>query len=128
MKVCSTPEAVSSTVPEQVESRRLPRAGDAADVCVGSVMGNALCQRLSRAPSFEADAGASGFFAPALVDEVLIEDLCDASSLPVNIMAMKSAPDAATLGQLGVARISHGPGPYRAAMASLKDAAAAVYG
>ncbi len=84
-------------------------------------------QAKERAKAF-ADAGASGFFAPALVDEVLIEDLCDASPLPVNIMAMKSAPDAATLGQLGVARISHGPGPYRAAMASLKDAAAAVYG
>ncbi|EKF18256.1 isocitrate lyase/PEP mutase family protein [Nitratireductor pacificus] len=74
-----------------------------------------------------AEAGASGFFAPALVDEALIGDLCAATDLPVNIMAMKDAPDARRLGALGVARISHGPGPYRAAMAWLKEQAAAVY-
>ncbi len=86
-----------------------------------------LAEAKERARAF-ADAGASGFFAPALVDEALIEDLCGASSLPVNIMAMKTAPDAATLGRLGVARISHGPAPYRAAMAWLKEAATGVYG
>ncbi|WP_295807796.1 isocitrate lyase/phosphoenolpyruvate mutase family protein [uncultured Nitratireductor sp.] len=86
-----------------------------------------IAEAKARAKAF-ADAGANGFFAPALVDAPLIEDLCDASKLPVNIMAMKSAPDAAALGRLGVARISHGPGPYRGATAWLKEAAAAVYG
>ncbi|MFC5585131.1 isocitrate lyase/phosphoenolpyruvate mutase family protein [Nitratireductor kimnyeongensis] len=85
-----------------------------------------LAEAKERAKAF-ADAGASGFFAPALVDQALIEELCEASPLPVNIMAMKTAPDATTLGRLGVARISHGPGPYRAAMAWLREAATAVY-
>ncbi|MCR4266190.1 isocitrate lyase/phosphoenolpyruvate mutase family protein [Nitratireductor sp. ZSWI3] len=86
-----------------------------------------LAEAKERARAYE-EAGASGFFAPALVDEGLIGELCDATALPVNIMAMKDAPDAGRLGALGVARISHGPGPYRAAMARLQEAAAAIYG
>jgi len=37
------------------------------------------------------------------------------------------APDTPTLTALGVARISHGPGPYRAAMAALTASAAVHY-
>ncbi|WP_367717949.1 isocitrate lyase/phosphoenolpyruvate mutase family protein [Nitratireductor sp. GISD-1A_MAKvit] len=85
-----------------------------------------LAEAKERSKAF-ADAGASGFFVPALVDEALIEDLCAASSLPVNILAMPTAPDATKLGELGVARISHGPFPYRAALEWLRNAAAAVY-
>lgn len=61
-----------------------------------------------------ADAGADSFFAPALVDEGLIGRLCEASPLPVNIMMLPGAPSRARLAALGVARISHGPFPYRA--------------
>lgn len=86
-----------------------------------------LAEAKDRASAY-ADAGASGFFAPGLIDEALIEDLCAATALPVNIMAMTAAPDAKRLGACGVARISHGPGPYRAAMARLQEAAAAIYG
>jgi methylisocitrate lyase len=43
--------------------------------------------------------------------------------LPVNIMAMSGVPDRKRLAQLGVARISHGPGPYRGAMRWLTEAA-----
>ncbi len=70
-----------------------------------------------------AEAGASGFFAPGLADLRLIERLCAASPLPVNIMAFPGAPPAAQLAEAGVARISHGPGPYRLAMKALADAA-----
>jgi 2-methylisocitrate lyase-like PEP mutase family enzyme len=73
---------------------------------------------LERARAY-ADAGASGFFAPGLADEGLIEKLCEASPLPVNIMVLPYTPPRLRLAQLGVARISHGPGPYRAAMAEV---------
>ncbi|MDQ3139301.1 MAG: isocitrate lyase/phosphoenolpyruvate mutase family protein, partial [Pseudomonadota bacterium] len=49
------------------------------------------------------------------------------SPLPVNIMMMPGVPAAGRLAALGVARISHGPGPYSLAMRALADAAAAVY-
>lgn len=63
-----------------------------------------------------ADAGASGFFAPGLADPGLVERLTKASPLPVNLMAFPGCPDRATWAAAGVARISHGPFPYRAAL------------
>lgn len=80
---------------------------------------------LERARAY-ADAGASGLFVPGLVAEALIARLCEASPLPVNLMAMPGVPDRKHLAALGVARISHGPGPYRGAMAWLADAARAA--
>lgn len=74
-----------------------------------------------------AEAGASGFFVPGLADEALIGEVCAAVPLPVNIMAMKSTPPAARLAERGVARISHGPGPYRKAMAAITEAARPLY-
>jgi 2-methylisocitrate lyase-like PEP mutase family enzyme len=73
-----------------------------------------------------ADCGADGLFVPGLVDERLIGLLVERAPLPVNIMVGKSAPPASRLAELGVARISHGPGPYRLAMKALEDAARAV--
>lgn len=69
------------------------------------------------------DAGASGFFVPGLLDESLIADICEASLLPVNIMMTKGAPPLARLAELGVARVSHGPSPFRSMMASLQEQA-----
>lgn len=74
-----------------------------------------------------AAAGADGFFVPWLIDEALIEQVCAASPLPVNIMMRPGAPDVKTLTKLGVSRISYGPGPYRAMMETLKEEATAVY-
>ncbi len=79
-----------------------------------------------RAKAYQ-DAGASGFFAPGLTDEALIEKLCQVTPLPVNIMAKMGAPLNARLPELGVARISYGPNPYRALMLSLQEAAKAVF-
>lgn len=70
-----------------------------------------------------AAAGADGLFVPGLADAALIGRLVAASPLPVNIMAMPGVPPLATLADLGVARVSHGPGPYRIAMQALADAA-----
>ena len=72
------------------------------------------------------DAGARGLFAPFLQDPALIERLCTASPLPVNILMRPGCPDHKALANLGVARISHGHGPWAAAMEWLEDQARAV--
>ena len=74
-----------------------------------------------------ADAGARCLFAPFLVDEALIARLCKASPLPVNILIRPGGPDHKTLAELGVARISHGHGPWAAAMEWVEEQAGAVF-
>jgi 2-methylisocitrate lyase-like PEP mutase family enzyme len=81
---------------------------------------------LARADAY-AEAGASGFFVPGLADLGLLERLCTASPLPVNFMAYPGAPSASEVAGAGVARISHGPFPYKLAMTALKEAAEAQY-
>ena len=72
-------------------------------------------QVVERAKAY-ADAGARSLFAPFLLDASLIERLCKASPLPVNILTGPTCPDHKALASLGVARISHGHGPWAAAM------------
>lgn len=79
-------------------------------------------EALDRARAYAA-AGASGLFLPGLSDERLIARAVQGSPLPVNVMAMPGTPPMARLRELGVARVSHGPGPYRGAMQWLQDAA-----
>ncbi|HOX72043.1 MAG TPA: isocitrate lyase/phosphoenolpyruvate mutase family protein [Dokdonella sp.] len=74
-----------------------------------------------------ADAGADGLFIPGLVDPGLIERAAKESPLPLNIMKSAPAPTFEQLAALGVARISHGPGPYRTAMSNLTEACRAIY-
>jgi 2-methylisocitrate lyase-like PEP mutase family enzyme len=73
-----------------------------------------------------ADAGASGFFVPGLADAGLIGKVCAAVDLPVNVMTFPGVPDMAELKALDVARVSHGPGPFRAIMAELTKRAQVV--
>lgn len=80
---------------------------------------------LQRARAY-ADAGADGLFVPGVVAAPLIARLAEASPLPLNVMAMPGVPDRLRLAELGVARISHGPGPYRGAMQWLTEAARAA--
>ena len=80
----------------------------AADAALHATLLDAATER-ARA---YADAGASGYFAPGLVDEELIGALCAASSQPVNIMMKAGAPSIPRLATLGVSRISYGPMPY----------------
>ena len=70
-----------------------------------------------------ADAGANGFFVPGLVDLTLVERITKAVRLPVNVMAFPGAPATRAFASAGVARISHGPNPWRLAMRALEDAA-----
>jgi 2-methylisocitrate lyase-like PEP mutase family enzyme len=77
---------------------------------------------IARARAY-ASAGASGFFIPGLVNETFIARICRESPLPVNVMMMPGAPSPQRLRELGVARISHGPGPFRAMQKWLAGAA-----
>jgi 2-methylisocitrate lyase-like PEP mutase family enzyme len=70
-----------------------------------------------------ATAGASGLFVPGIFQPEQIREVCDATALPVNVMVVPTLPPRSELAKLGVARISHGPGPYRAAMKFLEQAA-----
>lgn len=69
-------------------------------------------QAVERANAY-AKAGANGFFAPGLGSEGLIGRLCKEVELPVNIIALAHVPPKNRLAELGVARISYGPVPYR---------------
>ncbi|MBN8482095.1 MAG: isocitrate lyase/phosphoenolpyruvate mutase family protein [Xanthomonadales bacterium] len=82
---------------------------------------------LERATAY-AGAGANGIFVPGLVDERWIERFCLGSPLPVNVMMTSASPPLQRLANAGVARVSHGPAPYRLAMAALHDAAIAALG
>src|SRR6476660_3801643 len=75
-----------------------------------------------------AEAGASGFFVPRLADPTQIERVVREVPLPLNVIAFPGAPDKATWAYAGVARISHGPFPHRALMATLTEMAKAAIG
>lgn len=75
-------------------------------------------QALERLEAYT-EAGASGFFAPGLSDPDLIGRLCEASEIPVNVMMAANGPTVAEFADLGVARISHGPAPFKQAMEDL---------
>ena len=80
---------------------------------------------LERAQAY-AEAGASGFFVPGLLDLMLLERVCAASPLPVNFMVFPGAPLAPEVAKAGVARISHGPFPHLALMAQLTQSSRAA--
>lgn len=84
-----------------------------------------LAAAIERARAY-ADAGADGLFAPGLADAALIARLVRASALPVNIMVDNRTPSLAVLAEAGVARVSHGPRPYLAAMKNQEQLARAA--
>lgn len=73
-----------------------------------------------------AAAGANGLFVPGLVDQSLIARVVRESRLPVNVMVGANMPSLRTLAALGVARVSHGHGPYILAMQALAQASRAA--
>jgi 2-methylisocitrate lyase-like PEP mutase family enzyme len=79
-------------------------------------------QVVERGKAF-ANAGASGFFVPRLADPSQIERVVREVPLPLNVIAFPGAPDKSVWASAGVARISHGPFPHRALMATLEDMA-----
>jgi 2-methylisocitrate lyase-like PEP mutase family enzyme len=79
-------------------------------------------QVIERGKAF-AEAGASGFFVPRLSDPKQIERVVRQVPLPLNVIAFPGAPDKKVWAEAGVARISHGPFPHRALMATLTEMA-----
>jgi 2-methylisocitrate lyase-like PEP mutase family enzyme len=82
-------------------------------------------QVIERGKAF-AGAGASGFFVPRLADPKQIERVVREVPLPLNVIAFPGAPDKKVWANAGVARISHGPFPHRALMATLTEMARAA--
>jgi 2-methylisocitrate lyase-like PEP mutase family enzyme len=85
-----------------------------------------LDEALERAAAYK-EAGAGSFFVPGMSDPELIAETCERSPLPVNVMMRKGMHDLAALAAAGVARVSWGPGPWRAAMTRLTEEAKALY-
>jgi 2-methylisocitrate lyase-like PEP mutase family enzyme len=81
-----------------------------------------LTEVLERAQCYK-EAGADGLFTPGLIDVRLIARLAAASPLPVNIMVQQDTATLEVLAKHRVARVSHGPLPYLAAMKALETAA-----
>ncbi|GAA0472316.1 isocitrate lyase/phosphoenolpyruvate mutase family protein [Parasphingorhabdus litoris] len=88
---------------------------------------DALAQKALERCQAYADAGAGSFFIPFAADEKLIGDICEKASLPVNIMRMPDSPSISRLAELGVARISYGPGPWMAAMTAFEAEALKIF-
>jgi 2-methylisocitrate lyase-like PEP mutase family enzyme len=84
-----------------------------------------LTAALDRARAY-ADAGADGLFTPGLVDRAKISRVAAASALPLNIMVSDRTPSLDVLASAGVARVSHGPGPYLMMMKRLEELARAA--
>ena len=84
-----------------------------------------VVEAVERARAY-AKAGADGLFAPGLAEITLIARLAQASPLPLNIMVGDGTPPMRALAEHGVARVSHGPGPYLMAMKALEGAARAA--
>jgi 2-methylisocitrate lyase-like PEP mutase family enzyme len=87
-----------------------------SDVYLGNLVPDdkKLAEMIRRAKLYE-DAGADGLFAPAMADLSQIRDVVTATSLPVNILAMKTVPPIAPLKEAGVRRVSIGALTGRAA-------------
>ena len=74
------------------------------------------------------DAGADCLFVPGVRDAETIGKLTKAIRGPVNILALAGVPPAAELQRLGVARVSSGSGPMRAAMSLTRRVAEELKG
>lgn len=72
------------------------------------------------------DAGADCVFVPGLTDPGIIGALVRQLECPINILAVAGSPSIGDLAKLGVARVSLGSGPIRAAMSLMERLAAEV--
>ncbi|NBB81041.1 MAG: isocitrate lyase/phosphoenolpyruvate mutase family protein [Verrucomicrobia bacterium] len=85
-----------------------------------------LDDALARAAAY-VEAGADGFFVPGLTDRTLIRNTCENAKLPVNVMMAADPKSIREVAELGVARISFGPNPYRKLSSALEREAAAYF-
>jgi 2-methylisocitrate lyase-like PEP mutase family enzyme len=82
----------------------------------------AVAETLRRAAAIRS-AGASGLFVPAVVKADDIAAIAAGAGLPLNVMAMPGAPNAAELKGLGAKRHSAATAIFNAAMAGAREAA-----
>jgi 2-methylisocitrate lyase-like PEP mutase family enzyme len=75
-----------------------------------------------------ARAGADCIFVPGVVEAGTIKALVDGIDAPVSVLARQGAPSVRELQELGVARVSFGPGPMGAALAALARVASDLMG
>jgi len=99
------------------------------DVFIGEVGDPAtrLARAIERGRAYLA-AGADCIFVPAVADPGQITALVEGIGGPVSVLAGPGSPPLAELAALGVARISVGSGPYRAALALARRMADGAYG
>lgn len=81
-----------------------------------------LDDTIERLRAYE-QAGADVLFAPGLTELADIRRVVDAVGLPVNVLALASAPPVAELASVGVARVSVGGAFAYAALGAVVDAA-----
>lgn len=81
----------------------------------------AVAETLRRAALYR-EAGASGLFAPGVVEPGHIEAIAKGCGLPLNVMARPGAPPAAELAKLGARRLSSATGISRAALNATAEA------
>jgi 2-methylisocitrate lyase-like PEP mutase family enzyme len=84
-----------------------------------------LAEALRRGEAYR-DAGADCVFVPGVADPAVIGELVRRLGCPVNVLAGAGAPSIAELAKLGVARVSLGSGPMRAAMTLVRRVAEEV--
>jgi 2-methylisocitrate lyase-like PEP mutase family enzyme len=75
-----------------------------------------------------ARAGADCIFVPGVVDPKTIRELVEGIDAPVSVLARPGAPSVSELQELGVARVSFGPGPMGVALAALARTASDLLG
>jgi 2-methylisocitrate lyase-like PEP mutase family enzyme len=73
-----------------------------------------------------AEAGANGYFIPALADVSLVELICRSVPLPINAMHLPGGPSRTDWASAGIARVSHGPFPFYAMQKWLEEEARAA--
>lgn len=81
-----------------------------------------LNEAIERGKAYK-DAGADGFYPILMKEKAGIEMLIKEISLPINILMIPGIPDFSTLKEMGVARISLGPGFLKTAINSMKNVA-----
>ena len=97
-----------------------------ADVYLNGGTGpEALAESLRRAERYVA-AGADGIFVPGVVASEDIRTLAREIPRPLNVLAVPGLPSPAELARLGVARLSAGSGPMRAALTHAREVATAL--
>jgi len=78
-----------------------------------------LAETIRRTEAYR-DAGADCIFVPGVTDSTTIGQLVRRLGCPVNILAVAGSPSIGELAKLGVARVSLGSGPMRAAVTSFE--------